>query len=117
MCPRDGGPMSDPFDFDDQLRATFQKAADETRDDGFSERVIRHAARPDRRRFLILGGVGSTGAAFSGTQLEGLFSSMPQATGWLGEFQAYAGPEAMAAGVMALAIAAVAFLAPKVSVS
>lgn len=107
--------MSESFDFDAQLRATFQDAAENVRDDGFSERVMRHAARPDRRRYLILGGVGSTGAAFSGTQLQGLFEHIPQATGILGEIQTYMGPETMAASVMALAIAAVAFLAPKVT--
>jgi len=109
--------MSEPFDFDDQLRAVFRDAQEQVRDDGFSARVERNLAKPDRRRFFILGGVGSTGAAFSGTQLESLFEQLPQATGLLGQAQSYVGGETLAAAVMAIGVAVVAVMAPKSSVN
>jgi len=119
MCPRDGGDMSDQFDFDEQLRSAFSQAEASVPDDGFAERVTHRLANPNRRRFLILGGAGSTGAAFSGTQLEGVFEwvlgSPGAADGWLGQLPAFVGPETLAAGVMALAVAGLAVFIPKSS--
>ena len=104
--------------FDERLKAAFAQAAEpvetEAEADAFAHKVMHKLANPDRKRVLILGGAGSTGSAIAGTQLEGLFGNMQVPTeGLLANASFLMGPETMAAGAMAVAVAVVAMILPR----
>ncbi|MEN0651812.1 MULTISPECIES: hypothetical protein [Hyphobacterium] len=105
--------------FDARLKAAFADAQDDYETDresadAFVKRVQNRIARPDRRRILILGAAGSTGSAIAGTQLETFFSGVNvPADGVMASIAAFASPETMAAGVLAIMISGFAFILPK----
>jgi len=105
--------------FDARLTAAFaaaQPPADDT--DKFAEQVIARLGRPNRRRFLVLGGAGTTGSAVASSQLEGFFGGLnltDTASGPLGQAAMvfnYVSPETLAAVVLAGLIGAFAFMLP-----
>lgn len=104
--------------FDQRLKAAFAQAQapleQPTEAEAFAHKVVQRLSSPNRKRVLILGGAGSTGSAVAGTQLEGIFSSMPvPADGIMANMAFLMSPEAMAAGALALAAGTVALVLPR----
>ncbi|MBR9826094.1 MAG: hypothetical protein GYB36_09870 [Alphaproteobacteria bacterium] len=104
--------------FDQRLKAAFADAQAPleapSEADIFTDKVVKRLSSPNRKRVLILGGAGSTGSAVAGTQLEGVFSSMPvPADGLLSNVAFLMSPEAMAAFALALAAGMVAVILPR----
>ncbi|PWE17371.1 hypothetical protein DDZ18_06715 [Marinicauda salina] len=102
----------DPFDA--RLQAMFAEAAPPEDDPAFVEDVVAHLARPERRRFLLLGGAGASGSAVAGTQLERLLDTpVEQMGGLLGELAGFMGPEAIVTVAMAAIALGFAWVLPR----
>ena len=106
----------DPFD--DQLQAMFAEAAlpEQPEDaDVFTRSVIERLDKPQKARFLALGGAGATGSAVAGTQIESLLNApVTEMGGVLGEALAMAGgTETMVTLLMAMVVGAVGYFLPR----
>jgi putative NADH-flavin reductase len=104
--------------FDERLKAAFARAAEsletEKQADAFAHRVVTRLSNPGRKRFIMLGGAGSTGSAVAGTQLEGVLSNVQVPTeGLMANAAFLMSPEVMAAAAIAIAVGTVATILPK----